>query len=128
MVIDAPYGADGIRDQFRILDVQDLLRSVGAGASPANSLFEVGGPGLENLFDPLSRVGGFSLRAGRYQHRQIEKGVDDSFEIYACAENPGVPNWISTVGYTNGHIVFPTLLAEVPMKAEFSVVKISEIE
>jgi len=61
-------------------------------------------------------------------NRQIEKGVDDSFEIYACAENPGVPNWISTVGYSNGHIVFRTLLAEVPMKAEFSVVKISEIK
>ena len=60
--------------------------------------------------------------------RQVQKGVDDSFEIYASAENPGVPNWICTHGYTNGHIVFRTLLAELPMKADFSVVKLAEIE
>jgi len=61
-------------------------------------------------------------------NRQVKKGMDDFFEIYACAENPGVPNWICTHGYTNGHIVFRTLLAEQPMKADFSVVKLSEIE
>lgn len=61
-------------------------------------------------------------------NRQVQKGMDDFFEIYASAENPGVPNWISTHGYTSGHIVFRTLLADVPMKAEFSVVKLSEIE
>jgi hypothetical protein len=60
-------------------------------------------------------------------NRQIEKGEDGSFEIYASAENPGVPNWICTLGYTNAHIVFRTLLAEVPMKAEFSVVKLADI-
>ncbi len=59
--------------------------------------------------------------------QQIVKGLDESFEIYACPENPGVDNWISTLGYSNGHIVFRTLLAETPMKAEFSVVKISDI-
>ena len=34
---------------------------------------------------------------------------------------------ISTLGYSNGHIVFRTLLAETPMKADFSVVKIADI-
>ncbi|MDG2332726.1 MAG: TetR/AcrR family transcriptional regulator [Myxococcota bacterium] len=61
-------------------------------------------------------------------NRQIKKGEDEAFVIYASAENPGVENWISTQGYTNAHIVFRTLLAETPMKADFSVVKISEIE
>lgn len=61
-------------------------------------------------------------------NHQVEKEADNSFEIYACVENPGVANWISTLGYANGHIVFRTLLAETPMKANFSVVKISEIK
>ena len=53
---------------------------------------------------------------------------NEEFVIYASAEDPGVENWICTQGYTNAHIVFRTLLAETPMKADFSVVKISEIE
>ena len=61
-------------------------------------------------------------------NRQIKKGEDESFVIYASAENPGVENWICTQGYTKAHIVFRTLLAETPMKADFTVVKISEIE
>ena len=61
-------------------------------------------------------------------NRQVQKDGDGYFEIYASAENPGIPNWISTQGYTRGHIVFRTLLAEEPLKANFSVVKISEIK
>lgn len=61
-------------------------------------------------------------------NRQIKKGEDESFVIYASAENPGVENWICTQGYTKAHIVFRTLLAETPMKADFTVIKISEIE
>lgn len=74
------------------------------------------------------------LESGDFRHapiavnkQQVKKGLDDSFVIYACAENPGVDNWISTLGYSNGHIVFRTLLAETPMKAEFSVVKLADI-
>ena len=59
---------------------------------------------------------------------QIKKNEDNAFEIYASAENPGVENWICTQGYSNAHIVFRTLLAEIPMEAQFSVVKISDIE
>ena len=61
-------------------------------------------------------------------NRQIKKSENEEFVIYASAEDPGVENWICTQGYTNAHIVFRTLLAETPMKADFSVVKISEIE
>ena len=59
---------------------------------------------------------------------QIKKNEENAFEIYASAENPGVENWICTQGYSNAHIVFRTLLAEIPMEAQFSVVKISDIE
>jgi len=61
-------------------------------------------------------------------NRQVKKDEDNAFVIYASAENPGVENWICTQGYGNAHIVFRTLLAQTPMKADFSVVKISDIE
>ncbi|MCS5635537.1 MAG: TetR/AcrR family transcriptional regulator [Myxococcota bacterium] len=61
-------------------------------------------------------------------NQQIKKNDDDSFVIYASAEKLDVDNWICTQGYTNAHIVFRTLLAEIPMKADFSVVKIAEIQ
>jgi hypothetical protein len=75
------------------------------------------------------------LESGDYRHhrvginnRQVKLGDDGSFRIYACHENPGVDNWISTQGYSNGHILIRTLLADPLMEAEFSVVKIDTIE
>jgi hypothetical protein len=74
------------------------------------------------------------LESGDYRHhrvginnRQVELEDDGSFVIYAARENPGVDNWISTQGYTNGHILIRTLLADPLMAASFSVVKVSEI-
>jgi hypothetical protein len=74
------------------------------------------------------------LESGDYRHhrvgmnnRQVKLGKDRSFVIYACHENPGVDNWISTQGYTNGHILIRTLLADPLMEATFSVVKLSDI-
>ncbi len=34
-------------------------------------------------------------------NRQVQTGMDDSFEIHACANDPGVANWICTQGYAN---------------------------
>jgi hypothetical protein len=59
--------------------------------------------------------------------RQVERDEDGTFRIYACAENPGAPNWLSTQGYENGHILLRALLPETPMEAEFSVVKLAAI-
>jgi len=59
--------------------------------------------------------------------RQVELKEDLSFKVYASAVNPGVKNWISTQGYTSGHILIRTLMAEPLMEATFKVVKISEI-
>jgi len=59
--------------------------------------------------------------------RQVELKEDLSFKVYASAVNPGVKNWISTQGYTNGQILIRTLLAETPMEASFKVLKLSEI-
>ncbi len=59
--------------------------------------------------------------------RQVTCDEDGAFRIYACANNPGVPNWLSTQGYENGHILLRALLPETPMEAEFSVVKLAAI-
>jgi hypothetical protein len=74
------------------------------------------------------------LESGDYRHhrvginnRQVKLAGDGSFTIYACHENPGVDNWISTQGYENGHILIRTLLADPLMEAEFSVLKLAEI-
>lgn len=75
------------------------------------------------------------LESGDYRHhrvginnRQAKLREDGSFVIYASHENPGVDNWISTQGYTNGHILIRTLLANPLMEASFSVVKIADIQ
>ena len=75
------------------------------------------------------------LESGDYRHhrvginnRQVKLGDDGSFVIYASHENPGVDNWISTQGYTNGHILIRTLLADPLMEASFSVVKLRDVQ
>ena len=74
------------------------------------------------------------LESGDYRHypvsindRQVKYADDGSFRIYACDENPGVENWLSTQGYANGQILIRTLLAEPPMEATFKVVKKADI-
>jgi hypothetical protein len=74
------------------------------------------------------------LESGDFRHhrvglnnRQVKLAEDGSFVIYASHENPGVDNWISTQGYTNGHILIRTLLADPLMEASFSVVKLAEL-
>jgi hypothetical protein len=55
------------------------------------------------------------------------KGADETFRIYAAAEDPGTQNWISTQGYENGQILIRTLLADPHMEATFKVIKLAEI-
>ena len=74
------------------------------------------------------------LRAGDYRHhpvainnRQVVYDPDGSFRIYACGENPGVKNWVSTEGRGRGQVVLRTLLAETDLLPEMSVIKVAEI-
>jgi hypothetical protein len=74
------------------------------------------------------------LESGDFRHhkvgmsnRQVVKGADGSFRIYAAAEDPGTENWISTQGYANGQILIRTLLADPPMEASFKVIKLADI-
>ena len=74
------------------------------------------------------------LESGDYRHhrvglndRQVKLAGDGSFVIHACAEDPGVDNWLCTQGYTDGHIVMRTLLADPLMEARFSVVKLDQL-
>ncbi|HEM45804.1 MAG TPA: DUF1214 domain-containing protein, partial [Alphaproteobacteria bacterium] len=75
------------------------------------------------------------LESGDYRYhrvglnnRQVKLAADGSFVIYACHENPGVDNWVCTQGYENAHILIRTLLADPPMEASFTVVKIDQID
>ncbi len=75
------------------------------------------------------------LESGDYRHhrvginnRQVKLDGDGRFVIFASHENPGVDNWIGTQSYENAHILIRTLLADPPMEAEFSVVKLGEIK
>ena len=74
------------------------------------------------------------LCAGDYRHypvainnRQTVYDEDGSFRLYACRDNPGVQNWISTEGRHRGQVVLRTLLAETDLMPEMSVIKLSEI-
>ena len=74
------------------------------------------------------------LQAGDYRHypvainnRQTVYDEDGSFRIYACGENPGVKNWVSTEGRHRGQVVLRTLLAETDLLPEMSVIKIADI-
>jgi hypothetical protein len=74
------------------------------------------------------------LESGDFRHfrialndRQVKTRPDGSFTIYASAQDPGVDNWISTMGSASGHIVLRTLLPEKPMQARFSVVKLADV-
>ncbi|MEM7434372.1 MAG: DUF1214 domain-containing protein [Myxococcota bacterium] len=74
------------------------------------------------------------LQSGDYRHhvvslndRQVEYDADGSFRIYACRHNPGVKNWLDTEGRRRGQVVLRTLLAEVDMDADLSVIKIDDI-
>ena len=74
------------------------------------------------------------LRAGDYRHhpvainnRQTVYDEDGSFRLYACRDNPGVKNWISTEGRRRGQVVLRTLLAETDLLPEMSVIKVSDI-
>ena len=74
------------------------------------------------------------LRAGDYRHhpvainnRQTVYDEDGSFRLYACRDNPGVKNWISTEGRRRGQVVLRTLLAETDLLPAMSVIKVSEI-
>lgn len=58
---------------------------------------------------------------------QVKKDPDESFRIYAAAEDPGTHNWISTQGYQNGQILIRTLLADPHMEATFKVIKRADI-
>jgi hypothetical protein len=71
--------------------------------------------------------GDFRYHRVGLNNRQVKLADDGSFVIYACHENPGVDNWVCTQGYENAHILIRTLLADPPMEASFSVVKIDEI-
>ena len=74
------------------------------------------------------------LRAGDYRHypvainnRQTVYDDDGSFRLYACSNNPGVKNWISTEGRHRGQVVLRTLLAETDLLPEMSVIKVADI-
>jgi hypothetical protein len=74
------------------------------------------------------------LESGDYRYhkvginnRQVKLQDDGTFVIYACKENPGIDNWVSTQGYTNGHILIRTLFADPLMEADFSVIKLDQI-
>jgi len=74
------------------------------------------------------------LQAGDYRHypvainnRQTVYDEDGSFRIYACRDNPGVKNWVSTEGRRRGQVVLRTLLAETDLFPEMSVIKIADI-
>jgi hypothetical protein len=71
--------------------------------------------------------GDFRYHKVGINNRQVKLKDDGSFVIYACHENPGVDNWISTQGYENGHILIRTLLADPLMQADFSVIKLDRI-
>ncbi len=75
------------------------------------------------------------LESGDYMHfqvglnnNQVIMDEDGSFRIYACAEDPGVDNWVCTQGYENAHILIRTLCADPLMEATFKVVKIADID
>ena len=74
------------------------------------------------------------LRAGDYRHHQVALNnrqtvfdEDGSFRIYASRENPGVKNWICTEGHRRGQVVLRTLLAEIDLDPEMSIIKIADI-
>jgi hypothetical protein len=74
------------------------------------------------------------LRAGDYRHypvainnRQTVYDDDGSFRLYACRDNPGVKNWVSTEGRRRGQVVLRTLLAETDLLPEMSVIKVADI-
>ena len=74
------------------------------------------------------------LRAGDYRHypvainnRQTVFDEDGSFRIYACRDNPGVKNWICTEGHRRGQVVLRTLLAEIDLDPEMTVIKLADI-
>lgn len=74
------------------------------------------------------------LQAGDYRHhpvainnRQTVYDEDGSFRIYACGENPGAKNWVSTEGRHRGQVVLRTLLAETDLLPEMSVIKVADI-
>jgi hypothetical protein len=74
------------------------------------------------------------LESGDYRHykvgisnRSVQKDADESFRIYAAAEDPGTVNWISTQGYAHGQILIRTLLADPLMEATFKVIKTVDI-
>ncbi|UCH29363.1 MAG: DUF1214 domain-containing protein, partial [Myxococcales bacterium] len=74
------------------------------------------------------------LCAGDYRHypvalnnRHTVYDDDGSFRIYACKDNPGVKNWISTEGRRRGQVVLRTLLAETDLDPEMKVIKLAEI-
>ena len=71
--------------------------------------------------------GDFRYHKVGLNNRQVKLQDDGSFVIYASHENPGVDNWVSTQGYENAHILIRTLLADPPMEASFSVIKLSDI-
>ena len=72
--------------------------------------------------------GDFRYHRVGLNNRQVKLRDDGSFVIYACHENPGVDNWVSTQGYTNAHILIRTLFADPKMEATFSVVKLDDID
>ncbi|MEM7136511.1 MAG: DUF1214 domain-containing protein [Myxococcota bacterium] len=74
------------------------------------------------------------LQSGDYRHhvvslndRQVTYDSDGSFRIYASRQDPGVKNWLDTDGRRRGQVVLRTLLAEVDMDANLSVIKIDDI-
>ncbi|MCH2188049.1 DUF1214 domain-containing protein, partial [Myxococcota bacterium] len=72
--------------------------------------------------------GDFRYHKVGLNNQQVKLRDDGSFVIYACHENPGVDNWVSTQGYENAHILIRTLLADPLMEASFSVIKVADID
>jgi hypothetical protein len=72
--------------------------------------------------------GDFRYHQVGLNNQQVKLRDDGSFVIYACHENPGVDNWVSTQGYENAHILIRTLLADPLMEASFSVIKVADID
>ena len=73
------------------------------------------------------------MESGEYRYQKVyinsfdaEFNDDGSFEVLLSAENPGVKNWLSTCGYSQGQICFRSLLSEVPIDVKYRIAKLSE--
>ena len=70
----------------------------------------------------------YTKRVTSFNRNQIDYEADGSFKLVVSAEDPGVPNWMSTEGRPSGVIywryMFPT---ETPEGVETKVVKVGSL-